>query len=101
MLENYFIFNLKNITTESEVINKKMACNHFTFEQINDSTDVIDISLMGSIDGNTWFELVKSTNIGTEVVHVINKPVQKIKVVVNNLGNGTKVDVNILAVYNI
>jgi hypothetical protein len=56
---------------------------------------------MGSIDGNTWFELVKSTNIGTEVVHVINKPVQKIKVVVNNLGNGTKVDVNILAVYNI
>ena len=65
-----------------------------TWQQINNASSANpDIRLQGSIDGTNWFDLDISTSIGSEMRHVVNKPVRYYRVNVVSLGDATQVTV--------
>jgi len=79
-------------TGTTSIIDTVTGFEKHTWTQVNDASESNpNIRLQGSIDGTNWFDLDTSTSIGSEMRHVVNKPVRYIRFNVVSLGDATTI----------
>ncbi|RLG47479.1 MAG: hypothetical protein DRN92_03130 [Thermoproteota archaeon] len=79
-------------TGTTSTIDSVTGFEKHTWTQTNDaSSSAPEIKIEGSLDGSNWFELDTSTAIGSEMRHVVNKPVRYIRFNVVSLGDATSI----------
>jgi hypothetical protein len=95
-VSNYKYKNLGtlNSVSETDVVDTLYGMCDITWQHINNASATSpNIVLLGSIDGDNYFELDNSTATGGEMRHIINKPVRYIKVRVDNMGDATSINI--------
>jgi len=86
-------------TGAGEAKDTVIGFDKWTWVQTNDASSTApDIRLQGSIDGTNWFDLDTSTTIGSEMRHVVNKPVRYIRAYVSDMGDASSITVKVFAI---
>ncbi len=81
------------------VINFAGGITGVAYHVINDATNLAPtIILEGSLDGTNWFEIDRSTVIGSELRMVTNIIIKQIRINVKDLGDATSVTTQMFAV---
>jgi len=79
-------------TGTTSTIDTVTGFDKHTWTQMNDASSTApEIKIEGSLDGSNWFELDKSTAIGSEMRHIANKPVRYIRFNVTSMGDATSI----------
>ena len=100
-LHAYEIIDLGTFTAAGTgTSNELESCYaNFTWQVISDSSATAhDVRLQGSIDNTNWFDLDQSNTTGSEMRHVVNKPVRYIRANVVSMGDATSISVKVLSV---
>jgi len=79
MIPNYKIYTVDNLTGLSPPIDLKQAYINAIWRQTNNATSNIVVQVLGSFDGEDWYTLDSSVELGNETRYITNKPMKLIR----------------------
>jgi len=85
-----------NAVGETDIVDTLYGMDKITWQHVNDATlTAPNIILLGSIDGDKFFDLDASDVIGGEMRCVNNMLVRYVKVKINDMGDATNIDIKL------